>query len=740
MGFGDDLLSIPIRAPQTFEEAHLQEKRLIESIQLEAACYALPWNAVALAIQKICEASEITKQSCRILPTMVKVIDYVHESAIPHPVRDSIRTSIQNQRTELADKLFREYEIPKEQTLQSFDNFTGCIEGLALWGTGEMVETMTKVGARFANQQLPLSKHIQTTFEGPIKRVQGTLQEDLVLVRAHTGYSPHGNFWTFPETGNALNTIEKFKNGLGLLSEWKNDLSHWTVMRISAGTKITYFEGKAAKQISQGGVKKHKFTEIRTGGERQVYIPVIQKSPKITFQTRTLFGPVKEPVTKLGFGGYTVPALSVPFLSSSGSLQTTGTQHSVTLFSPLPQPNLSFSSSLNTPNLSSPPQENPAQQKQQPLQDSGTPKDSNSPSNSPVATADKVLEQFWDYAGTLTGVKPAIKEIEALNSLLKQMATDPINAPKKLVEALIGGPEKKFLELIETPKSIIESGELFAANPLASTFGVVTGVLAMASLANELLALLNQSPEKALKAIVKMPINSVIGVYQLGKSLTKNPIKAGKEITKMVLKMPVTSIKGCIRGVKNFVGLGRKKQIGPTKEELNALGAHISVLAISCYRHAEEQWWLFPYLSATDYYQLLVKDWEQAVAKGIHSGDLLAYLKAIEQAFEDRNYSTLRHLAPKAHPDQPLAPLIVTLAYEQLALSAANLDKALLELKAHSQRLEQNSAQLEGEAATTGSLLDAAHQIFSDETKKEAIRRKILQNRQSQLPAGTDQK
>lgn len=126
-------------------------------------------------------------------------------------------------------------------------------------------------------------------FALPPKEFEGVLKKDLVLVNYHSGEPLGGgrsHKWaTVPTEVNPLRTVEAVKDRLGLLDAF-GDRTHVSVARITAGEKVKFLHGRAAKQIDPIS------NELRPGGGVQYRF--FDFDPKWIVETRAIPGVVKK--------------------------------------------------------------------------------------------------------------------------------------------------------------------------------------------------------------------------------------------------------------------------------------------------------------------------------------------------------------------------------------------------------------------------------------------------------------
>lgn len=102
-------------------------------------------------------------------------------------------------------------------------------------------------------------------FKPGYQLMSGPLKEDLTLVSYHSnvplGQGRTAKWWTTPQQGNAMGTVEQVHQSLALPPEW-GAREAVTVIRIPKGTDITAYVGEAAPQIGSAG-------DLFAGGGRQ---------------------------------------------------------------------------------------------------------------------------------------------------------------------------------------------------------------------------------------------------------------------------------------------------------------------------------------------------------------------------------------------------------------------------------------------------------------------------------------
>jgi hypothetical protein len=683
--------------PLTPQQAHIQEKVLIQGTMMAADAISLPARVLSCAFEKFMEtpsvnpSQEMMREQGR---TLAKDLGKLAASITPEPVKDEIlalwktaSAKLTSLKSTLQEEWYRNYGIPREDTAYFFDSVGHNLSYLGVWGTSKLASRISKAvsSARvnFAESYFEDAREFCR-----FREFEGRLKKDLVIVRYHTEnayVSKSWKWWTSTNVANKTDTLSKVKDRLALLDAFGGEKTHVTVARIPRGTQIQLLHGRAKPQFSPGDLRVGTLPEFRPGGGYQIRVKDfdetwIQKSCSLS-DPSICFSPLRQRVSPLN-----------PFPSI-----VTAFPHRTSLHNPL------------------------------------------------VQGAKTII----DLAGDITGVNPACKEIMQLTNFVKKVLKDPINGPRKVVDALISAPERKLQQLLDAPNSLLKSGEAFLSNPAAGAFGMVTGVLAIVSIVHELKPILKlpqeivknpiEAPFKITKALVDLQLKSIKSIVELGISLIRDPIKTAVHLVQSVIRAPISVCEKVIDVVGSLFGRKKNKEvreivpipIQPSNIDLKILGEQIAVSVIFCFKVGKERWFILPDKSLNDYLSDLIMDWRAARSTQLCQVDFLRFPGIIQQELERENFAAVRTLSPRAHASETIPPISVVLASKKVAISTVELSIASNRLNAANKADKTADKQLSTSTTELGTLNKQLGSLMDSEEKRKALRDKFkgkLQN------------
>lgn len=367
-----------------------------------------------------------------------------------------------------------------------------------------------------------------------------------------------------------------------------------------------------------------------------------------------------------------------------------------------------------------------------------------------IRAADKVLEYLGDSLVDATGVPAAIEDIRNFKNMICLIIENPVDAPKLIANRLIARPEAILNAFVESPKTALANIERFAATPgFEEAFGVVTGTLAVVSVVNAVLPLIQlldkalQNPVTApvtiVKELVHMGIGSVNAVFKLGKDLVRDPIGTGKQLFKSIVKAPVHAVKRIEKGVKHqLLGKTKKKKVAPYPIVAVPLDPQIFVrqfvhAATDCFIIAKGKWMVLEEKPFNTYLLHLYQDWKAAQAKRMFVGDLISFVGAVQNELLTENIAAIRRLTPTTHTSETMAPWVVVKSHVDVRLASAGLETVIAKRESEVKQLAAATAQLK----QAGDALDASNKAMTQllDTKQDAIRAALLARKRAQQGA-----
>jgi len=350
----------------------------------------------------------------------------------------------------------------------------------------------------------------------------------------------------------------------------------------------------------------------------------------------------------------------------------------------------------------------------------------------PFYFEEEVVQDFGqnilNFTGQITGVIPAMDQLQRLNEIVQCLAKNPEEAPIQIVSELFRQPVQHVKNILNNPQTIVRNIEHFLQNPAANYMGALAAVGSIMTFMDSVswVCEFARKPGRGARELVKMPYTVVKSAVKLGVSLIRHPERTSKQLFKSFINMPENTVKRFLRAT----GLKKKKKhrheppppaIDP--KELERLAAKYAVDLPALYCLAREKGFIDPYKTMEEYHEDLIVDWSHRIATTDSYFDFPPFLMELMQ---QNSFVTLRSFSPKAHPDRPIISPEMILMVEAIEENLQKTEKTFNDLSESSQRLEETLHQVDIERARLSRASQTLGEILQDPDRlKRALLKKL---------------
>lgn len=324
-----------------------------------------------------------------------------------------------------------------------------------------------------------------------------------------------------------------------------------------------------------------------------------------------------------------------------------------------------------------------------------------------------VGQEILNFAGEISGVGPALKELQKVRDILETLVRNPERGSIKVIAELFKQPEVMIRNVLNQPLSILQNGEKFLNNPAANYMGAFAAVGSILTFMSSVTWICDfcRDPKKTAIEVVKMPYTCIEGVVKLGISLIRNPEKATLQLFKSLIKAPEVTVKRFLTAV----GLKKKKKRKHREEPARSNPMEEARMAkkyandlMNLYLLARSKWFIDPYKCIEEYHDDLLNDWNIGIAAPSCVENYFNFPSFLASKLEQNDFDSIKLYSSKAHSSQPIVPLEIVGVFQEELVQLAKVEFASAaiavahevhmtatdKLNAERERLSQNVNQL----------------------------------------------